>query len=103
MRGSTTSLKEITDASRELLDANAAASAIGVSAGTLSVWRSTGRYSLPFIKVGVKSRLFVNLLDEEFRRSSLPLLEGLNGRKVVERPLGDTVVVGGPVVGERGL
>lgn len=25
---------------------------LGVSPGTLSVWRSTGRYSLPFVKVG---------------------------------------------------
>jgi excisionase family DNA binding protein len=36
-----------------------AASVLGVSPGTLQVWRSTGRYSLPFVKVGgkVKYRL----------------------------------------------
>ena len=27
---------------------------IGVSIGTLAVWRSTGRYALPFIKIGSK-------------------------------------------------
>lgn len=50
------SLKEIIETSKELLDPSAAAVAIGVSPGTLSVWRSTGRYSLPFIKVGRKVR-----------------------------------------------
>jgi predicted site-specific integrase-resolvase len=25
---------------------------LGVSVGTLSVWRTTGRYDVPFIKVG---------------------------------------------------
>ena len=27
---------------------------LGVSTGVLSVWRSTGRYNLPFVKVGAK-------------------------------------------------
>jgi len=36
----------------ELLDQNQAAQFLHVSPGTLSVWRSTGRYSIPFIKVG---------------------------------------------------
>jgi len=36
----------------ELLDEKQAASLLHVTAGTLSVWRSTGRYSLPFVKVG---------------------------------------------------
>ena len=36
----------------ELLDEKQAASLLHVTPGTLSVWRSTGRYSLPFVKVG---------------------------------------------------
>jgi hypothetical protein len=31
-----------------------AGTAIGVEASTLSVWRSTGRYNLPFVKSGRK-------------------------------------------------
>lgn len=40
----------------ELLTADQAAAAIDVSSGTLSVWRSTGRYGIPFIKIGRKVR-----------------------------------------------
>lgn len=29
-----------------------AAQTLGISPGTLQVWRSTGRYNLPFVKVG---------------------------------------------------
>ena len=36
----------------DLLDQNQAASLLHVTPGTLSVWRSTGRYSIPFVKVG---------------------------------------------------
>lgn len=36
----------------DLLDEDAAANLLDVAPGTLSVWRSTGRYELPFIKVG---------------------------------------------------
>ena len=43
-------------ASRDLLDEKQAARSIDVTPGTLSVWRSTGRYNLPFIKVGRKVR-----------------------------------------------
>ena len=43
-------------ASRDLLDEQQAASTIDVTPGTLSVWRSTGRYNLPFIKIGSKVR-----------------------------------------------
>jgi len=39
-----------------LLDENQAATLLQVTPGTLSVWRSTGRYSLPFIKVGRRVR-----------------------------------------------
>lgn len=39
-----------------LLDENSAATLLDVSPGTLSVWRSTGRYNLPFLKIGRKVR-----------------------------------------------
>ncbi len=40
----------------EMLDDQAAAAFLNVSPGTLSVWRSTGRYALPFLKIGRKVR-----------------------------------------------
>lgn len=36
----------------DLLDEKQAASVLSIKPGTLSVWRSTGRYSIPFVKVG---------------------------------------------------
>lgn len=36
----------------DLVSEREAAEILGVAVGTLSVWRSTGRYTLPFIKVG---------------------------------------------------
>lgn len=36
----------------DLLDEQEAAELLRVKPGTLSVWRSTGRYRLPFIKIG---------------------------------------------------
>lgn len=35
-----------------LLDDSRAAESLGVSRGTLAVWRSTGRYNLPYLKIG---------------------------------------------------
>lgn len=46
------SLQTIINTSKELLDEKTAAHELGVTPGTLSVWRSTGRYNLPFVKVG---------------------------------------------------
>jgi hypothetical protein len=37
-------------ATHEFLNEKAAAQHIGSPPGTMSVWRSTGRYNLPFIK-----------------------------------------------------
>ena len=45
-------LQNIVQSSKELLDERAAAAVLDVTAGTLSVWRSTGRYAIPFIIVG---------------------------------------------------
>lgn len=43
-----------------LLDDKQTALALGVSPGTLSVWRSVGRYDLKYIKVGRKVRYRVS-------------------------------------------
>lgn len=40
----------------ELVDERTAAAIIDVAPGTMSVWRSTGRYKLPFVKIGRKVR-----------------------------------------------
>lgn len=36
----------------ELLDEQQAAAFLGLSSGTLRVWRSTKRYDIPFVKIG---------------------------------------------------
>lgn len=46
----------------QLLDSTQAAEYIGVAPKTLSVWRSTKRYPLPYVKVGSRVR---------YRRSDL--------------------------------
>ena len=46
-----------------LLDEQQAAQHLNISPGTLSVWRSTGRYSLPFVKVGCRVRYRLADLD----------------------------------------
>lgn len=46
----------------DLLDEKQAAEVLTVEPGTLSVWRSTGRYKIPFVKVGRRVR---------YRRSDL--------------------------------
>lgn len=57
MRTMTTqNLQNLIAAGADLLDDKAAAAILDVSPGTLSVWRSTGRYSLPFLKIGRKVR-----------------------------------------------
>ena len=46
-----------------LIDERKAAEVLGLSPGTLSVWRSTGRYQVPFVKVGHLVRYRVADLD----------------------------------------
>lgn len=48
----TQTLPQIVQRTRDLLDEKEAAEILAVTPGTLSVWRSTGRYSIPFVKVG---------------------------------------------------
>jgi len=50
------SLPEIIQRTSALLDERQAADFLTVSPGTLSVWRSTGRYAIPFVKIGSKVR-----------------------------------------------
>ncbi|MFA6313680.1 MAG: helix-turn-helix domain-containing protein [Sterolibacterium sp.] len=45
-------LAQIVQRNSDLLDEKEAAELLDVTPGTLSVWRSTGRYCVPFIKVG---------------------------------------------------
>jgi len=59
----THSIEKTLATARDLLTEEEAAKKIDVKTGTLSVWRSTGRYSLPFIKVGRKVRYRSSDLD----------------------------------------
>lgn len=52
MNTETTLAEIIRPKNPDLIDDGEAAQILGVTTGTLSVWRSTGRYSLPFVKVG---------------------------------------------------
>lgn len=57
----------------DLLDETEAAALLDVSPGTLSVWRSHGRYGVPFIKIGRKvrySRTALNAWLESRTRST---------------------------------
>lgn len=56
-------LKNIVAAGSTLLDDKQAAEYLTVTAGTLSVWRCTGRHCLPFIKVGHAVRYRLSDLD----------------------------------------
>jgi len=58
----TQNLCNLIAAGADLLDEQAAAALLTVAPGTLGVWRSTGRYGLPFLKVGRNVR---------YRRSDL--------------------------------
>lgn len=42
----------VADPRSDLLTAAETAARIGVKASTLSIWRTTGRYALPFVKAG---------------------------------------------------
>lgn len=47
----------------DLVDQTEAAAILDVSPGTLSVWRSSGRYCVPFLKIGRKVRYSRKALD----------------------------------------
>ncbi|POA89215.1 DNA-binding protein [Pseudomonas sp. FW305-E2] len=48
----------------ELMTPDQAANLLGVSPRTLAAWRCTGRYSVPYIKVGSKVRYPRKQLNE---------------------------------------
>lgn len=50
------------------VDDKQAAVALGIKASTLSVWRSTGRYNLPYLKVGRLVRYRLSDLAEFLAR-----------------------------------
>ena len=56
MTNATTLAEILRPKNSDLVDEPAAAAILDVAPGTLSVWRSTGRYNLPFVKVGRKVR-----------------------------------------------
>ncbi len=56
-------LANIVNRTRDLIDEKQAAEHLTVSPGTLSVWRSTCRYNLPFVKVGRAVRYRIADLD----------------------------------------
>lgn len=49
-------IQSIIEATRDLLDEKEAGLFLDTAPGTLSVWRCTGRYNLPFVKIGRKVR-----------------------------------------------
>jgi len=52
----------------DLMTRQQAAEYLGVKAQTLAVWKSTGRYSLPFVKVGSNTRYRKTDLDKFLQR-----------------------------------
>lgn len=58
-----TPLKKIIENKHQLLTEAEAAEYLTMAPGTLSVWRSTGRYNLPFLKLGHKVRYRITDLD----------------------------------------
>jgi excisionase family DNA binding protein len=55
--------RKLIQRTNDLLDDGAAAEFLNISAGTLSVWRSTGRYALPFVKIGRNVRYRLSDLE----------------------------------------
>jgi excisionase family DNA binding protein len=55
---------EIISVKPRLLTTDEAAEFLGVSAGTLAVWRCVARYRLPFVKIGRNVRYDENSLRE---------------------------------------
>jgi excisionase family DNA binding protein len=49
---------------QDLLSDKDAAAYLGLAEGTLAVWRSSGRYQIPFLKIGSKVRYRQSDLDE---------------------------------------
>ena len=61
----------ISTVSQELLTRKEAADYLGVAEQTLAVWKSTGRYPLPVVKVGRLARYKKSDLDEFIKRQTV--------------------------------
>jgi predicted site-specific integrase-resolvase len=65
--------EKVADSARDLLSETQAAELLQVAPGTLSVWRSTGRYRIPYLKVGARVRYrrgdLLSWLDTRVRES----------------------------------
>lgn len=55
----------------ELLSREQAASYLGVTSRTLAVWKSTGRYNLPVIKIGRLVKYRISDLDNFIARRTV--------------------------------
>ena len=69
-------IQDILSRTKELLSDKEASRYLRVADGTLAVWRSTGRYKIPFIKVGRSVRYRQSDLDE-FLNSNTHMTGGL--------------------------
>jgi hypothetical protein len=70
-RDITKSLGYDTDAPPVLIDDKQAAHVLGVSPNTLAIWRSLGRYNIPFIKSGRLVRYRVDDLAKFLARRTV--------------------------------
>ena len=50
------SVQTVVQASFDLIDCQETAEILGISKSALEAWRTTGRYQLPFVKVGRNGR-----------------------------------------------
>jgi excisionase family DNA binding protein len=62
----------------ELLDEAAAAAILGVTPGTLSVWRCTRRYDLPYVKVGRRVRYRASDLEAWLQSRTVGAVDSQN-------------------------
>jgi len=61
--------------SSPLVNAGEAAAMLGVTTGTLSVWRCVKRYDLPFVKVGRSIRYRLSDLETFLERRTVGAIE----------------------------
>jgi predicted site-specific integrase-resolvase len=77
MNPSTGEILPTKDKTKILLDDVQAAELLQMSPGTLSVWRSLGRYNLPFVKIGSKVRYRLSDLEAFLDRRTRTQTEGV--------------------------
>jgi excisionase family DNA binding protein len=64
-------VERIVEEFHQLVDTGAAAAYLGVTPGTLAVWRSTRRYNIPYVKVGSLVYYRRSELDEWLARRTV--------------------------------